>query len=111
MYREPEIKLKQYQMDAINRRLAKLKALEDGGVVNWEYYTYSLRHWQYAVDQEDLIQGMIGDINDLMTEADVDQPAGSGCGYSISFDEAQMAKYLKDFLVKYTEIENGKPSE
>lgn len=104
MYREPEIKIPQYQWDDINRRLKKLKALEDGGVANWAMHDIVLAEWQRTVDLEDSVQEMINDINDILTEADIDQPAGSGCGYAISFDEKAMAKRLEEFYERHNKL-------
>jgi hypothetical protein len=104
MYREPEIKIPQYQWDRINRRLAKLQALEDHGVQYWAMHDTALREWQKKVDIEDSVQEMIDDINDILTEADIDQPAGPGCGYAISFDEKEMAKRLEEFYERHNKL-------
>ena len=109
MYPLEKVTLYKYELDNLKRQAAKLKALEDGGVSNWEYYTYSLRYWQYKVDQEELIEDVIEYVNDLLTEADVDQPAGSGCGYSISFEEERLKEYLLEFATQYMLKEANKP--
>lgn len=94
----------EYEYVAMQRKLAKLKALEDAGVENWDCYKIALRDWQYKVDLEDSIQTTISDFNDILTEADIDQPAGPGCGYAISFDEKEMAIALERFYERHSKL-------
>jgi hypothetical protein len=104
MYGLEKITIHQYQYDDMQRKIAKLKALEDAGVQNWGMYTIALEEWQKKVDIEDSIQTAIDDVNDLLTEADIDQPAGSGCGYAISYDEKAMAKILNSFYERHSKL-------
>lgn len=80
------------------RRLDKLDALEAGGVDNWEWYGESLKDWFKAGQVEEAVDSAIENINDLLVEAEVDQPAGPGCGYSIRIDEDRLATILMKFL-------------
>lgn len=110
MYPEPKVTIYQYELDDYKKSKEKLKALEDHGVANWEYHDYALRHWKYKYERVDLFDEVIQDVNDLLTEADVDQPAGYGCGYAISFDEPQLKKFLEKFLEKYKNWESNAPA-
>lgn len=85
------------------RDIAKLTALEAGGVDNWDGYSFSLEEWHKENALDEILEGIISDINDILVGADVDQPAGSGCGYSISFDEVAMKKLLKERIEEYIE--------
>lgn len=67
---------------------SKLNALEAGGVDNWEWYDESLKSWHKENDYEEALEQFIDNLNDVLAEAEVDQPAGSGCGYSITIGES-----------------------
>jgi hypothetical protein len=84
----------------INRRLAKLDALESGGVDNWEFYGESLSSWHKDNHVDECIDDAISEINELLTEAVIDEPAGRGCGHSIEFNEDKMHNLLQSFLNK-----------
>lgn len=79
----------------IERKLAKLEALEAGGVDSWDGYDDSLEDWRKdnLVDelQEDFIRGL----EDVLAEAKVDEPAGQGCGYSIDFEDSLVVSLLE----------------
>ena len=82
----------------MQRDLAKLNALEAGGVDNWEWYSESLTEWHKENHKDELLDGFIDELNDIMTEADVDQPAGPGCGYAITFDDDLVKKLVLKFV-------------
>lgn len=83
------------------RDIAKLNALEAGGVDNWEGYSFSLEEWHKENALDEILDEIISDMNDILVEADIEQPAGSGCGYSITFDEIAMKKLLKKRIEEY----------
>lgn len=78
----------------IERRLAKLDALEAGGVDNWEWYDVSLKEWHKESHVDECVEEAIESINDLLIEAEVDEPAGRDAGYSIDYNENKMNKIL-----------------
>lgn len=82
----------------MQRDLAKLNALEAGGVDNWEWYSESLIEWHKGNHKEELLDWFIDELNDVMAESDVDQPAGQGCGYSIRFNEVMVKKLVLKFI-------------
>jgi hypothetical protein len=88
----------------IQRQLAKLNALEAGGVANWEWYDESLTNWFKENEIDELIDNAVIDIGELTAEAKVDQPAGPGCGYSIRIPEEDLRKLLLRFGDKYQAI-------
>jgi len=92
------------ELQKLKRAQSKLEALEAGGVDNWEWYAESLKDWFKENECDELVEDMIATINDVLVEADVDQPAGTGCGYSITFDEHQMSKFLLEFAKAYHQI-------
>lgn len=100
-----QISVSEYQK--LQRESSKLAALEAGGVDNWEWYGESLKDWHKENDIDELIEGFTENVNDLLTEAEVDEPAGFGCGYSITFDEDFLAKLLRKFIKDYETIKEG----
>lgn len=88
----------------MQRDIAKLNALEAGGVDNWEWYGESLTEWHKENHKEELLDMLIDELNDIMVEAEVDQPAGPGCGYAITFDEDLVKKLVLKFV---NDLEEG----
>ena len=82
----------------IQRKLDKLEALEAGGVNNWEFYNYALKEWNDANHKDKCIDQAIENINDLLTYAEVEEPAGHGAGYSINLDEDVLVKILNSLI-------------
>lgn len=76
---------------------SKLNALEAGGVDNWEWYDESLESWHKENEYEEALEQFIDNLNDILAEAEVDQPAGSGCGYSITISESG-EEFLKGLI-------------
>lgn len=99
-----KVTITQAEYDKMQRDISKLRALESGGVDNWEWYGESLKEWNKENEIDELLDSIIETINDVLIEADVEQPAGRGCGYSITFDEAQMKRLILDHLKEYKEI-------
>lgn len=85
------------QLKEFERSQAKLNALEAGGVDNWEWYDESLKSWHKENDYEEALEQFIDNLNDVLAEAEVDQPAGSGCGYSITISESG-EEFLKGLI-------------
>lgn len=86
--------------EKIARRLAKLDALEHGGVDNWEWYDEALKDW-YAenenIEKAEAIVDMIFDEIIMFIE----EPAGRGAGYGIK-DEGY--KIARDIILTNMEL-------
>lgn len=74
----------------IQRKLAKLEALEAGGVDNWEYYDVSLENWRAETEAEAAAESIIDDILSVIHDH-IEEPAGRGCGYGIKTKGYQLA--------------------
>lgn len=64
----------------IKRRLAKLEALEAGGVDNWQYYDVALKDYNALNRKEELAEKVIEKLLDVLSSG-IEEPAGRGCGY------------------------------
>ncbi|QHJ81428.1 MAG: hypothetical protein [Bacteriophage sp.] len=86
------------EYEKMQRQIAKLEALERGGVDNWEFYGDSLAEWQKENEIDELLQSAIDEMNEILCDAEVDYPAGREAGTRITFDE-DVAKrvFLKIF--------------
>lgn len=51
-----------------------------------------------SYNQDEVIEGIIEKLNDIMTEAEVDYPAGDRAGHRIIFDEAQVSELLREYV-------------
>ncbi len=101
-----EIKISKQELERLQDRDFKLSCLEQGGVDNWEWYGESLSEYFKKEAVEELEDDFIECLNDILSEADVDYPAGRGAGHSITFDEGAVKKLLSRFLKAIGEIEN-----
>jgi len=92
----------------MHRQIAKLNALEAGGVDNWQWYGDSLREWREKNELDEAIDSALEGIDDVLTEADVDYFAGQEAGHSITFDYAAMKKVLELLVSEVVDIEESK---
>jgi hypothetical protein len=83
------------------RRLAKLDALEAGGVDNWEWYDESLREYNETIGREETAEEIIDDILCAVHDY-IEQPAGQGCGYGIRAEGYSVA--VEILLKRYGEL-------
>lgn len=98
------VTLTKTEYEKMQRELSKLHALEAGGVDNWEWYGESLKEWNKENEVDELLDSLIDSINDLLVDADVEEPAGHGAGYAITFDEEAMKKLFLQVADQYKEI-------
>lgn len=81
------------ELEKANR---KLKALEQGGVDNWEWYGESLKHFFKEEAQEEILDDAVNDILEfLCSEADIYEPAGRGAGYTIDLSEGLTVEFKR----------------
>lgn len=77
----------------LERNNRKLKALEQGGVDNWEWYSESLKNFFKEEGQEEVLEDAVDSILEfLCSVAHIYEPAGRGAGYTI-----ELGKRDKDF--------------
>jgi hypothetical protein len=79
---------------------AILEALEAGGVDNWEFYDVALQPYRAQKKEEEKLDDLIEELCEaLVTE--IEQPAGSGCGFGFSNVGLLTAKkILKRFITE-----------
>lgn len=65
-------------------KAAKLKALEDGGVRDWNFYDYALRQWREDRDKEEAIEDLFDELQAILQEGAY-EPSERGAGFA--FDE------------------------
>lgn len=66
----------------IERRLAKLDALEAGGVDNWDFYDDALKDYRATIQKEETVESIMSDLMDIISES-IHEPAGRDCGFGI----------------------------
>ena len=103
-----QIKISKAEYEKMQRQIAKLEALEAGGVDSWEWYSESLKNWFAENELIELMDDTIDGINDVLIDAEVDYPAGREAGPSIHFDDEVMKAVLGRFLEGALEIEREK---
>ncbi len=102
----PDRRIKEHEYQKMQRRLAKLEALEQGGVDNWYFHDDALTGWYKENEIEELIDDTVDEFNDILAEADVDQPAGAGCGYNVTVNPVDVGALLKRFGTTFHKIQS-----
>lgn len=103
-----EVKISEKRLKDLERKVAKLEALESGGVDNWEWYGESLKGWRKENEEEETLDEMVENIIQIFNEdSTVDEPAGRGCGYSIRLeDERVLRSIIMRFVAKFKELDD-----
>lgn len=91
----------------MQRDLAKLSALEAGGVDNWEWYGESLTAWRKENDLEEFLENAAVQLHEYLIDADVDYPAGREAGHSITLSDKDCRQFFEWFIKRYDEIKEG----
>jgi hypothetical protein len=66
----------------VQRKLAKLEALEAGGVDNWQFYDEAIKEWRAKNENEETAEDIVVEILTAIHEY-IEEPAGRGCGYGL----------------------------
>lgn len=61
----------------------KLNALEVGGVDNWEFYGDALDEFNKSLEKIERVEKIVNELCEIICE-NIEQPAGSGCGYGVT---------------------------
>ena len=62
---------------------AQLRALEAGGVDNWEWYGESMKSYNKEIEEREKIKILYDEIETIICSG-VEEPAGHGAGYGVS---------------------------
>jgi hypothetical protein len=80
---------------------SKLRALENGGVDNWEFYDESLTGYWEEKEKQKQIETFSESICEIMCEYG-EEPAGHGCGYGIKVEgQRKVNEAIIDFVKGY----------
>jgi hypothetical protein len=60
----------------------KMRALESGGLDNWEGYDISLESYFKEKEQKERMMNVIDEVIEALCEG-VEEPAGRGCGFGV----------------------------
>lgn len=89
----------------LERNNRKLKALEQGGVDNWEWYSESLKHFFKEEGREEVLEDAVDSILEFLCgEASIYEPAGRGAGYTIELDKSN--KDFKQLILSIINLYN-----
>lgn len=90
----------------MQRDIAKLNALEAGGVDNWDWYSESLSEWHKENAIDEFLDDAALELHEWLCDADVDFPAGRD-GARITLSDATCRKFFEWFIKKYEEVKAG----
>ena len=71
------------RIEELLRSERKLRALERGGVDDWEWYGESLKDFQAEEERKDAINEMVGELAAILLEG-AHEPSERGAGYATS---------------------------
>jgi hypothetical protein len=74
----------------IERKLAKLAALEDAGVESWRGYDFALEEYRSTIKREEIAEQLVKDIFESLMSY-IEEPAGKGCGYAMKAEGYELA--------------------
>ena len=75
----------------------KMRALEAGGVDNWEFYDDSLESFHKELEKREKINNLFDEIVEELCEG-VEEPAGQGAGFGVKAENIENAKRIFDKL-------------
>lgn len=102
-----KVTISAHEYRKMQRELAKLNALESGGVENWEWYSESLAGWHKENAIDEFLDDAAVELHEFLIEAEVDYPAGREAGHSITLSDDDCRKFFKWFIKNYEEIKEG----
>jgi len=91
----------------MQREIAKLHALESGGVDNWEWYSESLSDWNKENELDEFLDQANTELHERLVEADVDFPAGREAGASVTLSDDHCRAFFDWFIKEYEAIKAG----
>jgi hypothetical protein len=77
-----KVQIEQSRLLELEDTEAKMRALEAGGVDNWEFYEVSLETYYKEKENEEKLRDLFREIEEVMMQG-VYEPAGSGAGYGL----------------------------
>jgi hypothetical protein len=92
------------RLKELERKEAKLNALERGGVDNWDAYDDALAEYRIEIELEEKIEACADDILEEISQF-IEQPAGIGCGYG--FKDGAQQIIVRGFKKVIKEINEG----
>lgn len=98
-------KISYKRLKDLERAEAKLRALEAGGVGNWDGYDFALEYIRKDMEIEEKREALL---DDLMAELGTGayEPAGSGCGIGFADDATNKAMaVLGTYKVTFKDLE------
>ena len=107
-----DVKLSQKDYEDMQRDISKLRALEAGGVDNWEWFDESLKGWREENELSEMIDDLVYEFSeavaDLACDATVDFPAGMDAGSNVMMpDSEEVARVFINMVIqKYKGLSN-----
>jgi len=94
------VQITQEEYNKLQDKSAKLIALENGGVDNWEGYDISLEPYHKLKELEEKLDNLIQDIEEIVgTDSEIEtDPAGFGTGYSIHINKSAVRNAIKEYF-------------
>ena len=99
-----KVTLTQHEYEKMQRQIAKLNALEAGGVDDWQWYEESLKEWRKDGALLELADAFVDDMNELSISAEVDFPAGREAGASVCMPQTEMRNLFLKYIDEYEKI-------
>lgn len=103
-----EVKITKKYLKSLERAAAKLQALEDGGVDNWEWYGESLKDFRKQEELDELIAKHVDNICQTVAEdCTIEYPSCREAGAAIMFPygvEEEIEKWIRKCIEEAIEL-------
>jgi hypothetical protein len=60
--------------------------------------------WSAEREIEDELENLMDCFDDILVEAEIEEPAGRGAGFALHFDHEELKKYIIEFADKYAQL-------
>ena len=96
-----EVKITAERLAALEKSERWLNALRNSGVDNWDGYEFAVEDIRAEEEVEDFIEELTDELIAAVGE-NVDEPAGTGCGYGVTERGSYEAeKVVREYLDKW----------
>ena len=88
------------RMKELIRAEKKLRALEHGGVDNWEFYDESMKRYREEIQEEEDKENFITELLETIS-GHIEEPAGRGCGYGVTEEGVnEIESFISGYYIK-----------
>ena len=94
-----KIQIDERKLKELERRVAKLDALEAGGVDNWDGIDFALEGYRETIEREETIEEIVNEIADILCTGAY-EPSERGAGWAFNSSALDSVAVMLDRRIK-----------